>query len=287
MEFLILLIGLLFGTVLVVGIGERIRLPYPVLMLIFSALFAFLPVIPEIHIDPELILPLFLPPLLYAAAQRSSWSVFRMRWRSLVLLAVAWGAIGARTTESQVHRQLASGLSMPIGFKNGTDGSLDVALDACQAALAPQTFLGIDGGGRASMVSTAGNPDTHVILRGGTAGPNFSAADVAAATTALTAGNLNPRLIIDASHANSGKSHVRQAEVALELAEMLGGGGTASSAVAGVMLESFIEAGRQDLTLGSSDELEYGKSITDACLDWATTAVQLDRLADAVRARRA
>jgi 3-deoxy-7-phosphoheptulonate synthase len=127
---------------------------------------------------------------------------------------VAWGAIGARTTESQIHRQLASGLSMPIGFKNGTDGGLQVALDACSAAGAAQAFLGIDGDGRAALVSTAGNPDTHVILRGGSDGPNFSAADVEAASARLAAGQLNPRLIVDASHANSGKNHHRQAEVA-------------------------------------------------------------------------
>ncbi|GAA3293910.1 3-deoxy-7-phosphoheptulonate synthase [Arthrobacter citreus] len=199
---------------------------------------------------------------------------------------VSWGAVGARTTESQIHRQLVSGLSMPVGFKNGTDGSLEVALDACQAAAAPQTFLGIDGGGRASMVSTAGNPDTHVILRGGTAGPNFSAPDVAAATHALAARNLNPRLVIDASHANSGKNHVRQAEVALELAGRLGEGGAASSAVAGIMLESFLVAGAQKLDEANPGSLVYGQSITDACMGWDTSGQVLASLAKAARRRR-
>ena len=199
---------------------------------------------------------------------------------------VSWGAVGARTTESQVHRQLASGLPMPVGFKNGTDGSLDVALDACRAASAPQSFLGIDDDGRASVVSTAGNPDTHLILRGGAAGPNFSPADVAAATDALAARGLNPRLIIDASHANSGKSHVRQAEVALELAARLGSGGTTSSAVAGVMLESFLVAGAQKLDESAPGRLAYGQSITDACMGWDATVPVLRSLADAARRRR-
>lgn len=134
---------------------------------------------------------------------------------------VSWGAIGARTTESQIHRQLASGLSMPIGFKNGTDGDLQVAVDACGAAAAAQAFLGIDGEGRAALVATAGNPDTHVILRGGRKGPNYSSADVEAASSKLAGKHLNPRLIVDASHANSGKSHHRQAEVALEIGAQL------------------------------------------------------------------
>jgi 3-deoxy-7-phosphoheptulonate synthase len=160
---------------------------------------------------------------------------------------VSWGAIGARTTESQIHRQLASGLSMPIGFKNGTDGDLQVALDACSAAGAAQAFLGIDGAGRAALVSTAGNPDTHIILRGGRKGPNYSATDVAATTAKLAAKQLNPRLIVDASHANSGKNHHRQAEVALEIGSQLEGGGASAGAIAGVMLESFLVGGAQSL----------------------------------------
>lgn len=199
---------------------------------------------------------------------------------------VSWGAVGARTTESQIHRQLVSGLSMPVGFKNGTDGSLDIALDACRAASSAQCFLGVDDDGRAAMVGTAGNPDTHVILRGGSAGPNFSAADVAAATGALAARGLNPRLVIDASHANSGKSHVRQAEVAAELAGRLGDGGPASAALAGVMLESFLVAGSQKLDEANPGRLTYGQSITDACMGWDTSEQVLRSLAEAVRRRR-
>ncbi|MEQ4518804.1 3-deoxy-7-phosphoheptulonate synthase [Pseudarthrobacter sp. B907] len=203
---------------------------------------------------------------------------------------VAWGAIGARTTESQIHRQLASGLSMPIGFKNGTDGGLQVALDACSAAGAAQAFLGIDDEGRAALVSTAGNPDTHVILRGGSDGPNFAAADVEAASARLAAKGLNPRLIVDASHANSGKNHHRQAEVALEIGAQLEHDGGSASAIAGVMLESFLVGGAQALDVAEhaagTDELVYGQSVTDACMDWDVTASVLAQLAASARTRR-
>ncbi|MDF9752131.1 3-deoxy-7-phosphoheptulonate synthase [Arthrobacter sp. ES3-54] len=215
---------------------------------------------------------------------------------------VAWGAIGARTTESQIHRQLASGLSMPIGFKNGTDGDLQVALDACSAAAAAQAFLGIDDDGRAALVATAGNPDTHVILRGGRKGPNYSAADVAAASAKLAAKQLNPRLIVDASHANSGKNHHRQAEVALEIGAQLESAGAAAGAIAGVMLESFLVGGAQNLEVNADvtaegkvtgkdaaagrDGLVYGQSVTDACMDWDVTASVLGQLAASARTRR-
>ncbi|CAH0204733.1 MULTISPECIES: 3-deoxy-7-phosphoheptulonate synthase [unclassified Arthrobacter] len=215
---------------------------------------------------------------------------------------VAWGAIGARTTESQIHRQLASGLSMPIGFKNGTDGDLQVALDACSAAAAAQAFLGIDDDGRAALVATAGNPDTHVILRGGRKGPNYSAADVEAASAKLAAKQLNPRLIVDASHANSGKNHHRQAEVALEIGAQLESPGAAAGAIAGVMLESFLVGGAQNLEVNAAvttagkaagnagaagrDELVYGQSVTDACMDWDVTASVLGQLAASARTRR-
>jgi 3-deoxy-7-phosphoheptulonate synthase len=208
---------------------------------------------------------------------------------------VAWGAIGARTTESQIHRQLASGLSMPIGFKNGTDGDLQVALDACSAAAAAQAFLGIDDVGRAALVATAGNPDTHVILRGGRKGPNYSAADVEAASAKLAAKQLNPRLIVDASHANSGKNHHRQAEVALEIGAQLENAGAAAGAIAGVMLESFLVGGAQTLEVNAAvnavtgtgrDELVYGQSVTDACMDWDVTASVLGQLAASARTRR-
>jgi len=201
---------------------------------------------------------------------------------------VSWGAIGARTTESQIHRQLASGLSMPIGFKNGTDGDLQVAIDACGASAAEQAFLGIDDDGRAALVATAGNPDTHVILRGGRKGPNYSASDVAAASSKLAAKGLNPRLIVDASHANSGKSHHRQAEVALEIGAQLETG--SSSPVAGVMLESFLVGGAQNLDtakqLAGEQELVYGQSVTDACMEWDVTASVLEQLAASARKRR-
>jgi 3-deoxy-7-phosphoheptulonate synthase len=208
---------------------------------------------------------------------------------------VAWGAIGARTTESQIHRQLASGLSMPIGFKNGTDGDLQVALDACSAAAAAQAFLGIDDDGRAALVATAGNPDTHVILRGGRKGPNYSAADVEAASVKLAAKQLNPRLIVDASHANSGKNHHRQAEVALEIGAQLESAGAAARAIAGVMLESFLVGGAQTLEVNADvntvtgaarDGLVYGQSVTDACMDWDMTASVLGQLAASARTRR-
>ena len=204
---------------------------------------------------------------------------------------VSWGAIGARTTESQIHRQLASGLSMPIGFKNGTDGDLQVAVDACSAAGAAQAFLGIDGDGRAALVATAGNPDTHVILRGGRKGPNYSAADVEAASAKLAGKDLNPRLIVDASHANSGKSHHRQAEVALEIGAQLEDAGAAAGAIAGVMLESFLVGGAQNLDVAEHaagrSELVYGQSVTDACMEWDVTASVLAQLAASSRKRRA
>ncbi|WP_427115633.1 3-deoxy-7-phosphoheptulonate synthase [Pseudarthrobacter scleromae] len=204
---------------------------------------------------------------------------------------ISWGAIGARTTESQIHRQLASGLSMPIGFKNGTDGDLQVAIDACGAAAAAQAFLGIDGDGRAALVSTAGNPDTHVILRGGRKGPNYSAADVGAASATLAGKQLNPRLIVDASHANSGKSHHRQAEVALEIGAQLEDGGTSAQAIAGVMLESFLVGGAQNLDVAEHAagraELVYGQSVTDACMEWDVSVSVLDQLAASAHKRRA
>ncbi|WOF24226.1 3-deoxy-7-phosphoheptulonate synthase [Microbacterium betulae] len=196
---------------------------------------------------------------------------------------VAWGAIGARTTESQIHRQLASGLSMPIGFKNGTDGGLQVAVDAAVSASGPQAFLGIGGDGRAGLVTTTGNPDTSVILRGGADGPNHGPEHVRRASERLAAAGLSPRLIVDASHGNSGKDHVRQAEVAAGLAEQVAAGG----AVAGVMLESNIVGGAQRLDVAAGPEgLVYGQSVTDACMSWEATEGVLARLAHGVRRRR-
>jgi 3-deoxy-7-phosphoheptulonate synthase len=199
--------------------------------------------------------------------------------------AVSWGAIGARTTESQVHRQLASGLSMPVGFKNGTNGSVNVAVDACRAAHGTHVFFGLDAAGRASVVTTTGNPDVHVILRGGTDGPNYQAEHVAAALAAVTQAGMPPTVMIDASHGNSRKDHGRQAEVAREIAGQVRGG---QHGIAGVMIESFLVPGRQELADPSHPrELAYGQSITDACLGWDTTADVLADLAAAVRQRRA
>ncbi|PRY01831.1 3-deoxy-7-phosphoheptulonate synthase [Allonocardiopsis opalescens] len=194
---------------------------------------------------------------------------------------VAWGAIGARTTESQVHRQLTSGLSMPVGFKNGTDGGVEVAVDACHAAAASHTFFGVTGDGRAAVVTTEGNADCHVILRGGRPGPNYGAEHVAAALGAIERGGLPRRVMIDASHGNSGKDHVRQAVVAGEIGAQVAAG---QAGIVGVMLESFIEAGRQELSDPAS--LTYGQSVTDACMSWETTVGVLSGLAEAVRERR-
>ncbi|WP_197379831.1 3-deoxy-7-phosphoheptulonate synthase [Mycolicibacterium mengxianglii] len=186
--------------------------------------------------------------------------------------AVAWGAIGARTTESQVHRQLASGLSMPVGFKNGTDGNIQVAVDGVKAAAAEHVFFGMDDLGRGAVVNTAGNEDCHVILRGGTDGPNYHAEAVNAAALKLTAAGLPGRVVIDCSHANSGKDHVRQAGVAAEVAQLVRDG----LPVSGVMLESFLVAGAQ---APGNRPLTYGQSVTDACMDWAATDLVLRELA--------
>jgi 3-deoxy-7-phosphoheptulonate synthase len=193
---------------------------------------------------------------------------------------VSWGAIGARTTESQIHRQLGSGLSMPVGFKNGTDGSVQIALDAVRAAAASHSFTGIDPSGTPAILRTAGNPDAHVILRGGRGSQNYAAAAIADVLGQLGSAGLPERLVIDASHDNSGKDHERQRLVAADISRQIAAG---NRAIVGVMLESFLVAGRQDL---GSGELTYGQSITDACMDWDTTAGALDELADAVRVRR-
>jgi 3-deoxy-7-phosphoheptulonate synthase len=195
---------------------------------------------------------------------------------------VAWGAIGARTTESQIHRQLGSGLSMPVGFKNRTDGNVQVAVDAVRAAAVSHAFAGVDTSGTPAILHTTGNADGHVILRGGRDGPNHDAAGVGAALALLRAAGLPERLVVDCSHDNSGKDPARQPGVAAEIGAQLAAG---NDAIAGVMLESFLVAGRQDLKPGS--ELTYGQSITDACMDWDTTVTVLDGLAEAVRARRA
>ncbi len=194
---------------------------------------------------------------------------------------VTWGAIGARTTESQVHRQLASGLSMPVGFKNGTDGDVQVAVDACRASAAGHTFFGVTPNGVAAVVTTAGNADTHVILRGGRSGPNYEASHTAKALDLIAAAGLPRRLMVDASHGNSGKDHRRQPVVAASIAEQVASG---ERGLTGVMLESFLVEGKQKP--GPPQDLTYGQSVTDACMDFGTTADVLAELAAAVRTRR-
>ena len=197
---------------------------------------------------------------------------------------ISWGAIGARTTESQVHRELASGLSAPIGFKNGTDGNIRIATDAIQAAARGHHFLSVHKNGQVAIVNTKGNKDCHVILRGGKA-PNYDAASVAAACKDLEAAKLPATLMVDCSHANSSKQHEKQKDVARDIAGQIAGG---SRSVFGVMVESHLQAGAQKFTPGKDDAtaLEYGKSITDACLGWDDSLQSLAELAAAVKARR-
>ncbi len=197
---------------------------------------------------------------------------------------ISWGAIGARTTESQVHRELASGLSAPIGFKNGTDGNLKIAVDAIQAAMRPHHFLSVHKNGQVAIVETKGNHDCHVILRGGKA-PNYDADSIAAACREIEEAKLQCRLMVDCSHANSSKQHQRQIDVARDIAAQIGGG---SRCVFGVMVESHLNGGAQKFSPGKDDPaaLEYGKSITDACIGWDDSIGVLQTLSEAVLARR-
>ena len=193
---------------------------------------------------------------------------------------VSWGAIGARTTESQSHRQLASGLSCPVGFKNGTDGGIKVASDAILAAQAGHAFLGLNKMGTAAIFETRGNPDCHVILRGGKA-TNYSAADVQATCDLLKANGLREQVMVDVSHANSSKQHQRQITVAADVAAQIAAG---DKRITGIMIESHLEEGRQDITPGAA--LKHGVSVTDACISMAQTIPVLEELAAAVRTRR-
>ena len=193
---------------------------------------------------------------------------------------VSWGAIGARTTESQSHRQLASGLSCPVGFKNGTDGGVKVAADAIQAAQAPHAFMGMTKMGQAAIFETRGNHDCHVILRGGKA-PNYGAADVQAACAMLEKAGQRPQVMIDLSHANSSKQHRRQIDVAQDVAQQIAAG---DARITGVMIESHLQEGRQDIVDGQP--LTPGVSVTDACISFAQTVPVLQQLAAAVRERR-
>jgi 3-deoxy-7-phosphoheptulonate synthase len=193
---------------------------------------------------------------------------------------ISWGAIGARTTESQVHRQLASGMSCPMGFKNGTDGNIKIAVDAIKAAAAPHFFLSVTKGGHSAIISTNGNEDCHVILRGGKA-PNYDAASVEASGTELSKAGLPQRIMIDFSHANSSKQHEKQIEVSADVGTQMANG---DERIFGVMIESHLNGGRQDLTPGKA--LDYGVSITDACITWDATEKVLHQLATDVQKRR-
>jgi 3-deoxy-7-phosphoheptulonate synthase len=212
---------------------------------------------------------------------------------------VSWGAIGARTTESQVHRELASGLSMPIGFKNGTGGTVQIAIDAIRAAAYPHRFLGVTEQGLAAIVITSGNDECHVILRGGARGPNYDRANIAQVLKQLAASGVAERVMVDASHGNSERDPQKQLEVVRELGAQVAEG---QRGIVGVMVESFLVAGRQELPPAPSeraapssgekpstarDRLVFGQSITDACIGWEETERALDELAAAVRARRA
>lgn len=194
---------------------------------------------------------------------------------------ISWGAIGARTTESQIHREMASALSCPVGFKNGTNGNVKISIDAIRASKASHYFYSPDKNGRMTVYRTAGNPYGHVILRGGDTGPNFDQASVAAACGKLKEFDLPERLVVDFSHANCEKQHRKQLDVAKDICEQMAGG---SHQVAGIMAESFIEEGNQ--SMADIHNLEYGKSITDPCLSWDHTHQMLDMLSAAVKARR-
>tara|TARA_R110001599_G_scaffold171353_1_gene362235 strand:+ start:242294 stop:243361 length:1068 start_codon:yes stop_codon:yes gene_type:complete len=193
---------------------------------------------------------------------------------------ISWGAIGARTTESQVHRELASGLSCPVGFKNGTDGNVKIAVDAIKAASQPHHFLSVTKGGHSAIVSTSGNEDCHLILRGGKA-PNYDAASVEQACKDIAGNGLASRLMIDTSHANSSKKPENQIPVCADIAKQVAGGDTR---IIGVMIESHLVAGRQDLIPGK--ELTYGQSVTDGCINWEDSVAVLEGLAEAVKQRR-
>ena len=194
---------------------------------------------------------------------------------------VSWGAIGARTSESQVHRELASGLSMPVGFKNATDGNVQIAIDAIRCAAYPHCFLSVTKQSVAAIVATAGNEDCHVILRGGASGPNYDSESIAEVASALGKAGLPNRVMVDCSHGNSGRDFTRQPEVAADLASQIAAG---NRGIIGLMIESFLEDGRQDY--GKGVDLVYGQSVTDACMGWERTEPLFELLAEAVRSRR-
>ncbi|MGQ0620602.1 MAG: 3-deoxy-7-phosphoheptulonate synthase [Panacagrimonas sp.] len=194
---------------------------------------------------------------------------------------VSWGAIGARTTESQLHREMASGLSCPVGFKNGTDGSVKVAVDACLSARSPHRFLTLTQEGQVAIFETAGNEDCHIILRGGSSGTNYDAASVEAASAAMIKGGLKPQIMIDFSHANSSKQHRRQVVVGQDVGAQIAAG---DARIVGVMIESHLVEGRQDI--GPREQMVYGQSVTDACIHWDDSVDVIRGLAAAVAQRR-
>ena len=191
---------------------------------------------------------------------------------------IAWSAIGARTTESQTHREIASGLSSPVGFKNATDGRLDVAINALKSVAKPHRFLGIDGEGQVSVVQTRGNANAHIVLRGGSNGPNYEASHINMCETALADAGLPGNIMVDCSHANANKDHNRQRQVIENIGEQIAAG---NQSIIGLMIESHLEAGNQSLTDNKSD-LNYGVSITDPCIDWDTTEFVLTALAEKI-----
>ncbi|MEM7540566.1 MAG: 3-deoxy-7-phosphoheptulonate synthase [Pseudomonadota bacterium] len=194
---------------------------------------------------------------------------------------ISWSAIGARTTESQTHREMASGLSCAVGFKNGTDGSLNVAINALEAATTPHRFMGINPEGQVSLIHTTGNPHAHIVLRGGSHGPNYSAKHVKEAEAALTGIATLPSIMVDCSHANSGKDHKKQGKVLQSIIEQINDG---NDSIIGVMVESNLVAGKQPLDLANG--LRYGVSVTDACIDWQETATLMQNLNEAIEARQ-
>lgn len=197
---------------------------------------------------------------------------------------ISWAAIGARTTESQLHRELASGVSFPVGFKNGTDGNISIAVDAIRAASAPHHFLGVAGNGTLALTNTKGNNCCHVILRGGNDGPNYEKKYIDATKVQLEKAKLPQNIMVDCSHGNSSKKHTNQPIVSADLAKQIAAG---DESICGLMIESNLHAGRQDVPPEGIQACKYGVSLTDACVDWDTTVVMLEELASAVKARRA
>ena len=206
--------------------------------------------------------------------------MFRMHWTQYLQDLICWSAIGARTTESQTHREMASGLSSAVGFKNGTDGGLEVAINALKSVKHPHRFLGINSDGVVSIFETRGNSHGHIVLRGGSNGPNYDTANIAHCETALNRAGLSPSIMVDCSHANSSKNHTNQPLVTRDIGRQIQEG---NSSIVGIMLESHLHEGRQDIP-DDLTQLQYGVSVTDACMNWEATETALNELAHTVRA---